>query len=49
MDTWAENPYPCHDNGHLHIKGLLDKQLIVTWFVEEARQPSLIPNPTDNS
>lgn len=41
--------YPCHDNGHFHVKGLLHKQLVVTWFVEEACQPSLIPNPTTST
>ena len=40
--------YPCHDNRHFHIKGLLHKQLIVTWLVEEAGQPSLIPDPANN-
>ena len=40
-------PYPCHDNRHFHIERLLHKQLIVTWLVEEAGQPSFIPDPAN--
>lgn len=38
--------YPSHDNSHFHVQRLLHEQFIITWFIKEAWQPCLVPNPT---